>query len=53
MKVKVKSFATLREVIDKELDMDLPDGMAVSGLLDILCKNYKGLVMKCSRRLAR
>lgn len=43
MKVKVKAFATLREVMDKEVDMDLPYDMTVSSLLKALCDRYHGL----------
>jgi molybdopterin synthase sulfur carrier subunit len=43
MKVKVRSFATLREIMDKEIEMELSEGTTVAGLLEILCKRYKGL----------
>lgn len=43
MKVKVKVFATLREVMDKEIDLDLPESISISSLLNVLCDRYPGL----------
>jgi molybdopterin synthase sulfur carrier subunit len=41
--VTVKSFATLREVMDAELRMDFPAGATVRALLAELTGRYKGL----------
>ncbi len=41
--VKVKSFATLREVMDPQIHMDLPKGATVRSLLDELTGRYEGL----------
>ena len=43
MNVKVKAFATLRDVMDKEVGLDLPESMTLSGLLKVLCDRYPGL----------
>jgi sulfur-carrier protein len=39
----VKSFATLREVMDAELRMDFPAGASIRSLLAELTGRYKGL----------
>jgi sulfur-carrier protein len=41
--VMVKSFATLREVMDAELRMDFPAGATIRLLLAALTARYKGL----------
>jgi molybdopterin synthase sulfur carrier subunit len=41
--VTVKSFATLREVMDPELRMDFPAGATVRSLLTTLTGRYGGL----------
>jgi sulfur-carrier protein len=41
--VTVKSFATLREVMDAELRMDFPAGATIRSLLAELIGRYKGL----------
>ncbi len=43
MTVTVKSFATLREVMDREIRMDFPAGATVRSLLAALTGRYKGL----------
>jgi sulfur-carrier protein len=43
MKVLVKAFATFREVMDSQIDMDLQDGATIHTLLDELTRHYKGL----------
>ncbi|MGQ9543083.1 MAG: MoaD/ThiS family protein [Candidatus Bathyarchaeia archaeon] len=41
MKVKVRYFATLREIVSKaEETLTLPEGMTVKGLLEILSERY-------------
>jgi sulfur-carrier protein len=41
--VTVKSFATLREVMDAELRMDFPEGATIRSLLAELTGRYQGL----------
>ncbi|OPY32828.1 MAG: Small archaeal modifier protein 1 [Methanoregula sp. PtaU1.Bin006] len=41
--VTVKSFATLREVMDREIRLDLAAGATVGILLGELCRKYPGL----------
>jgi sulfur-carrier protein len=43
MKVLVKAFATFREVMDSQIDMDLKEGATILTLLDELMIRYKGL----------
>jgi molybdopterin synthase sulfur carrier subunit len=43
MKVKVKAFATLRDIMDKEVWLELDDRTTVSRLLEILSGRYEGL----------
>lgn len=43
MKVLVKAFATFREVMDSQIDMDLQEGATILSLLDELTSRYKGL----------
>lgn len=41
--ITVKSFATLREVMDAQIRMDLPNGATIRSLLAELTSKYKGL----------
>jgi len=41
--ITVKSFATLREVMDAQIRMDLPKGATIRSLLAELTGRYKGL----------
>jgi MoaD family protein len=41
--VTVKSFATLREVMDAQIRMDLPKGATIRSLLADLIGRYEGL----------
>jgi MoaD family protein len=41
--ITVKSFATLREVMDAQARVDLPGGATVRTLLDRLTRQYPGL----------
>jgi len=43
MKVHVKAFATFREVMDSQLDMDFPKGATIRILLTELNGQYNGL----------
>jgi len=43
MLIKVKSFASLRNVMDKEVDIEIPEGADISRLLELLCRRYEGL----------
>jgi MoaD family protein len=43
MKVLVKAFATFREVMDSQIDMDLVEGSTILTLLDELTGRYRGL----------
>ena len=43
MKVLVKAFATFREVMDSQIDMDFQEGATILTLLDELTGRYKGL----------
>jgi MoaD family protein len=43
MKVHVKTFATFREVMDSQFDMEYLQGATISTLLDDLVKKYDGL----------
>ena len=43
MKVLVKAFATFREVMDSQIDMDLPEGATIRTLLDELTGRHRGL----------
>ena len=43
MKVLVKAFATFREVMDSQIDMDLEEGATILTLLDELTGRYTGL----------
>ena len=40
MKIRVKAFATFREVMDNQVDMDFPKGASVKTLLDELTARY-------------
>ena len=42
MEVKVKVFATFREVMDKEVELTLSENATVSELLDDLMRRYSG-----------
>jgi len=41
--VTVKSFATLREVMDPEIHLEVPSGISVGALLDDLVARFDGL----------
>jgi sulfur-carrier protein len=41
--IMVKSFATFREVLDMQIQMDLPEGATIRSLLAELTGRYKGL----------
>ncbi|EHQ36322.1 ubiquitin-like small modifier protein 1 [Methanoplanus limicola] len=43
MKIKVKAFATLREVMDMQVDLDIMEGATVGTLLSELTGRYAGL----------
>ena len=43
MKVHVKAFATFREVMDSQFDMDFPKGSTIRTLLAELTGRYGGL----------
>ena len=42
MKIKVKSFATFRDFLEKEIIIELPEGSTVSDLLKELINRYPG-----------
>jgi molybdopterin synthase sulfur carrier subunit len=42
MKVTVRAFAHLREILGKELEIELPEGETVRGLLDALSVGHRG-----------
>lgn len=43
MRIVVKSFAGLRDIMEKETGLELAAGTTISGLLEILCGKYEGL----------
>jgi molybdopterin synthase sulfur carrier subunit len=43
MKVHVKAFATFREVMDNQFDLEFPEGATIQILLDELTRRYGGL----------
>lgn len=43
MKIQVKAFATFREVMDNQIDMDLPKDATVRTLLAELTGKFEGL----------
>ena len=43
MKIHVKAFATFREVMDSQFDLDFPEGATLRSLLRELTGRYKGL----------
>ena len=43
MKIHVKTFATFREVMDSQFDMEYPQGATIRTLLDDLVKKYDGV----------
>jgi len=43
MKVHVKAFATFREVMDNQVDMDFPKSATIRTLLAELSERYNGL----------
>lgn len=43
MKITVKAFATLREVMDMQVDLDIMEGATVGTLLTELTGRYAGL----------
>jgi molybdopterin converting factor small subunit len=48
MKVRVRSFANFREILGKDLDVDLEDGSTLKGLLDGLVSVHHGLFQRPS-----
>jgi len=42
MKVHVKTFATFREIMDAELELEMEEGGSVATLLQILASRYMG-----------
>jgi len=43
MKIRVKAFATFREVMDSQMDMEFPKGATIRTLLAELTGRYEGL----------
>ena len=43
MKVRVKAFATFREVMDNQVDMEFTEGATLRTLLTDLTRRYGGL----------
>jgi MoaD family protein len=43
MKIHVKTFATFREVMDSQFDMEYPQGATIRTLLNDLVKRYDGV----------
>jgi molybdopterin synthase sulfur carrier subunit len=43
MKIIVKSFASLRDIMDKEVKLELPAGTTILAMLENLSGNYPGL----------
>jgi molybdopterin converting factor small subunit len=43
MKVRVKAFATFREVMDNQVDMEFTEGATLLTLLTDLTRRYGGL----------
>lgn len=43
MKIHIKAFATFREVMDTQVDMDFPEGTTIRRLLAELTGRYSGL----------
>jgi len=43
MKITVKAFATFREVMDMQIELEFPEGATVRTLLSELTGRYKGL----------
>ncbi len=43
MKITVKAFATFREVMDMQIELEFPEGTTVRTLLAELTGRYKGL----------
>jgi molybdopterin synthase sulfur carrier subunit len=43
MKVHVKAFATFRDVMDSQIDMEFSEGTTIRTLLDELTLRYNGL----------
>jgi len=43
MKITVKAFATFREVMDTQIELEFPEGTTVRMLLSELTARYKGL----------
>ena len=46
MKVKVRPFAGFRNILGKEINVDLIEGAVVEDLLQQLCNKYEGLGMR-------
>jgi len=42
MRVHVKTFATFREIMDAELDLEMEVGESVATLLTVLANRYRG-----------
>jgi len=40
MKIRVKSFATFRDILPRELEMEVPAGSTVGVLIDTLVRQY-------------
>jgi sulfur-carrier protein len=43
MKIHVKTFATFREVMDSQFDMEYPQGATIRTLLDDIVKRFDGI----------
>lgn len=43
MRIRVKAFATFREVMDSQVDMEFPEGATIRTLLAELTGRYEGL----------
>lgn len=43
MKIRVKAFATFREVMDIQTDLEIPEGATIRTLLSELTSRYAGL----------
>jgi MoaD family protein len=43
MRITVKAFATFREVMDMQIELEFPEGTTVRTLLSELTERYKGL----------
>ena len=43
MKITVKTFATFRELLHKEIEAEFEEGATIGRLLDVLCARFPGL----------